>query len=383
MTRDSRAALRFGWGRQIKKLAAEGDLTALDDLVDFAEGHLEQIGVFDRMWVGILNGATQRGLAVEITREYALHLLQSQGFRCAISGLPIGFRGDGLQPVGRKVSGTASLDRIDSGRPYTPGNVWWVHRDINRMKWNLPLSRFVELCELVSRNAEALMSEAAPQPLQSAAATLAPSHDGPASGRATVRTFLDQCVTADAAGEESAERLWRALRGWCADMGAAEASQTLLGRGLAALGYQRITGRSVRWCGLRLTERGLDCLERCLGLSDPVEAWWIARLRVGGLGDPPRWPSVIGCDALLRDCLTHMQAEGRSTGSVAISFGIRLRKLAPRATRIRAVPPEGRARVWCYRLPPLPECRARFDLQPAPEVPCEGFEGCEGTRERS
>ena len=29
---------------------------------------------------------------------------------------------------------TASLDRIDSSKGYQPGNVWWVHKRVNRLK---------------------------------------------------------------------------------------------------------------------------------------------------------------------------------------------------------------------------------------------------------
>lgn len=46
-------------------------------------------------------------------------------------------------------SGTASLDRIDSTLPYEPGNVVWVHTDINYMKHCLTEERFYELVELV------------------------------------------------------------------------------------------------------------------------------------------------------------------------------------------------------------------------------------------
>ena len=45
---------------------------------------------------------------------------------------------------------TASLDRIDSSKGYVKDNVQWVHKDINRMKWNFPQDKFVKLCSFVA-----------------------------------------------------------------------------------------------------------------------------------------------------------------------------------------------------------------------------------------
>jgi hypothetical protein len=45
---------------------------------------------------------------------------------------------------------TASLDRIDSTKGYIEGNLQWVHRDINKLKKNLPDDRFVEICRAVA-----------------------------------------------------------------------------------------------------------------------------------------------------------------------------------------------------------------------------------------
>jgi hypothetical protein len=45
---------------------------------------------------------------------------------------------------------TASVDRIDSSKDYVEGNVQWLHKDINRMKWDLDTDKFIELCKLVA-----------------------------------------------------------------------------------------------------------------------------------------------------------------------------------------------------------------------------------------
>ena len=49
---------------------------------------------------------------------------------------------------------TASIDRIDSSKGYERGNVQFVHKDINAMKWNLSLAKFMEYCKLILATAE-------------------------------------------------------------------------------------------------------------------------------------------------------------------------------------------------------------------------------------
>jgi len=93
-------------------------------------------------WDSVVAKAKKRGRGgrlswpVEIDAEYAWLVYQRQGGVCALSGTPIGF--------GKER--TASLDRIDSGQGYLPGNVQWVHKTVNLMKQNLPESLFIEFC---------------------------------------------------------------------------------------------------------------------------------------------------------------------------------------------------------------------------------------------
>lgn len=46
---------------------------------------------------------------------------------------------------------TASLDRIDSARPYEPGNVQWVHKTINMMKQQFSQGVFIGWCHKVAQ----------------------------------------------------------------------------------------------------------------------------------------------------------------------------------------------------------------------------------------
>ncbi|MEV4454393.1 hypothetical protein [Microbispora sp. NPDC049633] len=82
----------------------------------------------------------------DLTIEYLDELWVKQGAKCAYTGWPLQFGKQGLLEQEQ----TASLDRIDSTKGYVPGNVQFVHKDINRLKWDLPEDRFIELCRAVT-----------------------------------------------------------------------------------------------------------------------------------------------------------------------------------------------------------------------------------------
>jgi hypothetical protein len=100
-------------------------------------------GVGKTYWSSLVRSATggkgRKPLEFSLTLEYIGDLLESQEYRCSLSGLPISTK-----------DGTASLDRINSGEGYLVGNVQWLHKDINMMKRHYDQSYFVELCKLVS-----------------------------------------------------------------------------------------------------------------------------------------------------------------------------------------------------------------------------------------
>jgi len=92
----------------------------------------------------IKRNAKVRGLDFKLNGQYLWHLFEQQGGKCALSGLPIDFS------IKTTDKNTASLDRIDSNKGYIVDNVWWVHKDINLMKFDLELDRFVLLCKMVT-----------------------------------------------------------------------------------------------------------------------------------------------------------------------------------------------------------------------------------------
>lgn len=88
-------------------------------------------------------GAKRRELAFDVTKEELWHLYEKQQGKCALTGAPVH-----LDPHVLK-NCTASVDRIDSKKGYTPENVQWVHKDINRMKQTFSQERFLHLCRRV------------------------------------------------------------------------------------------------------------------------------------------------------------------------------------------------------------------------------------------
>lgn len=99
-------------------------------------------------WSTIKKNAEKRNLKFEITEIYIWEIFEKQNRKCALSGKPI--RLDAKNPWYRKT--TASLDRIDSSKGYIKGNVHWVHKDVNCMKWGLEMKRFLQLVEQIYFN---------------------------------------------------------------------------------------------------------------------------------------------------------------------------------------------------------------------------------------
>ena len=97
-------------------------------------------------WNAIRKGAATRNIPFEISIEYVWDLYKKQRGRCALSGVPI--------PMAktRRDHVVASLDRKNSSRGYTSDNVQWVHKTINRMKLDAPMSEFVKWCSLVAES---------------------------------------------------------------------------------------------------------------------------------------------------------------------------------------------------------------------------------------
>jgi hypothetical protein len=81
----------------------------------------------------------------KINADYLWNLYSSQKGRCFFSGTPIVFP----KHAYARLTGTASLDRIDNNIGYVPGNVQFVHKEVNQMRGALNVKDFIDMCSLV------------------------------------------------------------------------------------------------------------------------------------------------------------------------------------------------------------------------------------------
>ena len=103
--------------------------------------------ITDSMICHIRRGAYDRNLSFNISKEFLQELYKKQDRKCALTGIPIFFaESHDLYKQGQT---TCSLDRIDSSKGYEPDNVQWVHRDINRMKWQFGQNHLITLCRKI------------------------------------------------------------------------------------------------------------------------------------------------------------------------------------------------------------------------------------------
>ena len=93
------------------------------------------------------NKLTKPDIPFEIDIKYAWSLFLKQDRRCALTGR--------LLSIGLTIAdGTASLDRIDSSRGYVDGNVQWIYKPLQRVKWGLDESCFIDMCKKIAKHAD-------------------------------------------------------------------------------------------------------------------------------------------------------------------------------------------------------------------------------------
>ena len=95
-------------------------------------------------WKNLKHGAKLREIEFGISIQDAWEIYIKQNKKCALSGREIGFEAS--------KSNSASLDRINSSKPYDITNVQWVHRDINFAKQSLSNEEFIILCQEVANH---------------------------------------------------------------------------------------------------------------------------------------------------------------------------------------------------------------------------------------
>jgi hypothetical protein len=109
--------------------------------------HMEITGKY---FSTIKNGAKNRDIAIHITIEDMWDQYIKQDKKCELTGVAL------LHTIydndGNAISGTASLDRIDSDKDYTKDNIQWVHKVINEMRMDQDQNSFIEWCKLVAQH---------------------------------------------------------------------------------------------------------------------------------------------------------------------------------------------------------------------------------------
>ena len=102
-----------------------------------------------RYWKRLIKNANIRGVDFRLGIEDAWQIYLDQQKCCALSGVVLV-----MHVPNHSSDVTASLDRINSKAGYRSDNVWWLHKTVNEMKWDLDLAKFIGLCGLVLRPLE-------------------------------------------------------------------------------------------------------------------------------------------------------------------------------------------------------------------------------------
>lgn len=115
------------------------------------KGYKEICGEY---WNGLLwKSKNLRVISFYLTIEEGWEIYENQNRKCYFSGLDIRFCSSVEKARrGREPLQTASLDRLDSNKPYNKDNCVWVHKNVNACKSTLTEDEFISLCQKVANN---------------------------------------------------------------------------------------------------------------------------------------------------------------------------------------------------------------------------------------
>jgi len=91
----------------------------------------------------IKHGAISRGKSFNVSIEHLWNLFEKQQGLCALTKVPLVLKPSIKNSNVNWDVITASLDRIDNTVGYEEGNVWWVHKEMNRLKNNYSLNELL------------------------------------------------------------------------------------------------------------------------------------------------------------------------------------------------------------------------------------------------
>ena len=89
------------------------------------------------------HAAPKEGKTFTITLPEAWAIINKQGWKCALTGIP-------FTPGGGRSDTQPSMDRINSSKGYEPDNVQFVTLRVNYCKRELSDAAFVQLCRQVA-----------------------------------------------------------------------------------------------------------------------------------------------------------------------------------------------------------------------------------------
>ena len=118
------------------KFLTKGDRTNCGCTPTNFNGYKEISGTFFNR---IKRHAKTREITFNITITQIWELFLKQNRRCALSNDYLY-----LDANSENEEVTASLDRIDSSKGYTIDNIQWVHKDLNRCKWDFSEEEFLK-----------------------------------------------------------------------------------------------------------------------------------------------------------------------------------------------------------------------------------------------
>jgi hypothetical protein len=94
----------------------------------------------------------RNGQTCDITVLDTLKLCEQQDWRCAYSGQPLDFTRGGQMWQGKWCNpSSATIDRIDSDRAYTPDNIQIIEWRYNCLKSAFSVEELTEMCENIYR----------------------------------------------------------------------------------------------------------------------------------------------------------------------------------------------------------------------------------------
>lgn len=95
----------------------------------------------------IKRSAAQRGISFDLTLEDMWDQYEAQNGLCAYTGKKLVFPESYERD--KSNTDTPSLDRIDSSKGYHKGNIQWVHKLVNKMKFDLPEDTFMLMVKAI------------------------------------------------------------------------------------------------------------------------------------------------------------------------------------------------------------------------------------------